>query len=196
MFILIGDPCFSPVCSPGPGGLPGVPWERAAGAGKARTPGAGPPSAARGVAFPGGSGSRIPLPRRLDCRALDRGRGGCRKRRIRRRRRWRWPGWPAPPAMESAGAQETRGAEAPRPAAPPPSPAEPPAAPRARPRLVFRTQLAHGSPTGKIEGFTNVRELYAKIAEAFGIAPTEVRTPEPPPPHPAPAGEAHRSDRG
>lgn len=98
--------------------------------------------------------------------------------------------------MESAGAQETRGAEAPRPAAPPPSPAEPPAAPRARPRLVFRTQLAHGSPTGKIEGFTNVRELYAKIAEAFGIAPTEVRTPEPPPPHPAPAGEAHRSDRG
>lgn len=46
---------------------------------------------------------------------------------------------------------------------------------RARPRLVFRTQLAHGSPTGRIEGFTNVRELYAKIAEAFGIAPTEVR---------------------
>ncbi|XP_007949215.2 PDZ domain-containing protein GIPC3 [Orycteropus afer afer] len=34
--------------------------------------------------------------------------------------------------------------------------------------------LAHGSPTGKIEGFSNVRELYAKIAEAFGIAPTEI----------------------
>ncbi|ERE72324.1 PDZ domain-containing protein GIPC3-like protein [Cricetulus griseus] len=34
--------------------------------------------------------------------------------------------------------------------------------------------LAHGSPTGRIEGFTNVRELYAKIAEAFGIAPTEI----------------------
>ena len=51
--------------------------------------------------------------------------------------------------------------------------------PRARPRLVFRTQLAHGSPTGKIEGFTNVRELYAKIAEAFGIAPTEVRPADP-----------------
>ncbi|XP_010633410.1 PDZ domain-containing protein GIPC3 [Fukomys damarensis] len=29
-------------------------------------------------------------------------------------------------------------------------------------------------PTGKIEGFSNVRELYAKIAEAFGIAPTEI----------------------
>lgn len=82
----------------------------------------------------------------------------------------------APPAMESA--QE---AEAPRPPAPTPqpSPAAPAPAPRARPRLVFRTQLAHGSPTGKIEGFTNVRELYAKIAEAFGIAPTEVRIPDP-----------------
>lgn len=81
--------------------------------------------------------------------------------------------------MESAAAREARGAEAPRPPAPPPSPSEPPPAPRARPRLVFRTQLAHGSPTGKIEGFTNVRELYAKIAEAFGIAPTEVRALDP-----------------
>ncbi|NXA22688.1 GIPC3 protein, partial [Ibidorhyncha struthersii] len=45
---------------------------------------------------------------------------------------------------------------------------------RARPRLVFHTQLAHGSPTGCIEGFTNVKELYAKIAEVFGISPTEI----------------------
>ncbi|KFO28860.1 SWI/SNF-related matrix-associated actin-dependent regulator of chromatin subfamily E member 1-related [Fukomys damarensis] len=40
-----------------------------------------------------------------------------------------------------------------------------------------RTQRKHwplDSPTGKIEGFSNVRELYAKIAEAFGIAPTEI----------------------
>ena len=94
--------------------------------------------------------------------------------------------------METTAAREARGAEAPRLPAPPPSPAEPPAAsptpaaPRARPRLVFRTQLAHGSPTGKIEGFTNVRELYAKIAEAFGIAPTEVRPPDPQ--HPRPTG--------
>lgn len=65
-----------------------------------------------------------------------------------------------PRAMDSAAPRE-------------PGATEPPA--RARPRLVFRTQLAHGSPTGRIEGFTNVRELYAKIAEAFGIAPTEVR---------------------
>ncbi|NXN16149.1 GIPC3 protein, partial [Indicator maculatus] len=43
-----------------------------------------------------------------------------------------------------------------------------------RPRLVFHTQLAHGSPTGHIEGFTNVKELYTKIAEVFGISPTEI----------------------
>lgn len=40
---------------------------------------------------------------------------------------------------------------------------------------MFHTQLAHGSPTGRIEGFTNVKELYAKIAEVFDISPTEVR---------------------
>lgn len=46
--------------------------------------------------------------------------------------------------------------------------------PPMRPRLIFHTQLAHGSPTGRIEGFSNVRELYAKIGEAFGIPPAEV----------------------
>ncbi|XP_021234290.1 PDZ domain-containing protein GIPC3 isoform X1 [Numida meleagris] len=66
----------------------------------------------------------------------------------------REPGVPEPPPTE--------GTSAPRP-------------PRARPRLVFRTQLAHGSPTARIEGFTNVKELYGKIAEVFGISPTEVR---------------------
>lgn len=54
-------------------------------------------------------------------------------------------------------------------------PTPPPHTPRVRPRLVFHTQLAHGSPTGKIEGFTNVKELYVKIAEVFNISPTEVR---------------------
>ncbi|XP_053228650.1 PDZ domain-containing protein GIPC3 [Podarcis raffonei] len=49
-----------------------------------------------------------------------------------------------------------------------------PRQPRVRPRLIFHTQLAHGSPTGKIEGFTNVKELYAKIAEVFDISPTEI----------------------
>ncbi|NXB32013.1 GIPC3 protein, partial [Eulacestoma nigropectus] len=63
------------------------------------------------------------------------------------------PGTPEPPA--AAGPAAPRG-------------------PRARPRLVFHTQLAHGSPTGRIEGFTNVKELYAKIAEVFDISPTEI----------------------
>ncbi|KAF5929010.1 hypothetical protein HPG69_018189 [Diceros bicornis minor] len=48
----------------------------------------------------------------------------------------------------------------------------PPAA--LRPRLVFHTQLAHGSPTGRIEGFSNVKELYGKIAEAFRLPAAEV----------------------
>uniref|UniRef100_A0A667I377 GIPC PDZ domain containing family member 1 n=1 Tax=Lynx canadensis TaxID=61383 RepID=A0A667I377_LYNCA len=36
--------------------------------------------------------------------------------------------------------------------------------------------LAHGSPTGRIEGFTNVKELYGKIAEAFRLPAAEVPT--------------------
>lgn len=63
--------------------------------------------------------------------------------------------------------------------------------PRVRPRLVFHTQLAHGSPTAKIEGFTNVKELYAKIAEVFNISPTEVSQAGPPSPNmglPSPVG--------
>ena len=46
--------------------------------------------------------------------------------------------------------------------------------PRSRPKLVFHCQQAHGSPTGVISGFTNVKELYQKIAECYDIAPTEV----------------------
>ncbi|KAE8619642.1 hypothetical protein XENTR_v10009881 [Xenopus tropicalis] len=53
-------------------------------------------------------------------------------------------------------------------------PGLPPPAPALRPRLVFHAQLAHGSPTGRIEGFSNVKELYAKIAEAFTIPVGEV----------------------
>ena len=51
----------------------------------------------------------------------------------------------------------------------------PPPPANLRPKLVFHTQLAHGSPTGRIEGFANVKELYSKIAEAFNISPPEVR---------------------
>uniref|UniRef100_A0A673ND67 PDZ domain-containing protein GIPC3-like n=1 Tax=Sinocyclocheilus rhinocerous TaxID=307959 RepID=A0A673ND67_9TELE len=55
----------------------------------------------------------------------------------------------------------------------PPLPQEPPPCPR--PKLVFHAQLAHGSPTGRIHGFTNVRELYARIAEVFNISASEVQ---------------------
>ncbi|TRY60360.1 hypothetical protein DNTS_025774 [Danionella cerebrum] len=54
----------------------------------------------------------------------------------------------------------------------PPMPPE--SMPNTRPKLVFHTQLAHGSPTGRIHGFTNVRELYGKIAEVFNISPSEI----------------------
>ncbi|XP_058495054.1 PDZ domain-containing protein GIPC3 isoform X2 [Solea solea] len=58
---------------------------------------------------------------------------------------------------------------------PPPSPPPPPGPPEyPRPRLIFHTQLAHGSPTGRIHGFTNVKELYAKIAEVFNISSSEI----------------------
>ncbi|XP_043861366.1 PDZ domain-containing protein GIPC2 [Dromiciops gliroides] len=43
-----------------------------------------------------------------------------------------------------------------------------------KPRLVFHTQLAHGSATGQVEGFSTIHELYAKIAQAFDILPSEI----------------------
>lgn len=43
-----------------------------------------------------------------------------------------------------------------------------------KPQLVFHCQMAHGSPTGLISGFSNVRELYHKIAEFFDFPPSEV----------------------
>jgi PDZ domain-containing protein GIPC len=43
-----------------------------------------------------------------------------------------------------------------------------------KPKLVFHCQLAHGSPTGLISGFTNVKELYAKIAECYNIQTSDV----------------------
>lgn len=63
-----------------------------------------------------------------------------------------------------------------------------PAPPRAPARLVFYTQLAHGSATGRVENFSSVRELYTKIAGVFEIAPSEVRArcPAPQPLAPSP----------
>jgi len=44
-----------------------------------------------------------------------------------------------------------------------------------QPKLVFHCQLAHGSPTGLISGFSNVKELYQKIADCFEIPAATVR---------------------
>lgn len=85
--------------------------------------------------------------------------------------------------MDDQKAQNQRqsqgGVEPTAPPPPPPPPSPPPTGPPdyPRPRLIFHTQLAHGSPTGRIHGFTNVRELYGKIAEVFNISPSEVRNP-------------------
>lgn len=82
-------------------------------------------------------------------------------------------------AMEEQKAQNQSPSQAcVEPSAPPlPPPSPPPPGPPdyPRPRLIFHTQLAHGSPTGRIHGFTNVKELYAKIAEVFNISPSEVQ---------------------
>ncbi|CAL7942508.1 unnamed protein product [Xylocopa violacea] len=43
-----------------------------------------------------------------------------------------------------------------------------------KPPLVFHCQLAHGSPTGLISGFSNVRELYQKIAECYDLPMEEI----------------------
>ena len=43
-----------------------------------------------------------------------------------------------------------------------------------RPRLTFHCQLAQGSPTGIISGFTNVKELYMKIAKCYDMLPSDV----------------------
>jgi len=48
--------------------------------------------------------------------------------------------------------------------------------PVSKPKLVFHCQQAHGSPTGVISEFTNVKELYQKIAECYDISPNQVNT--------------------
>jgi hypothetical protein len=45
---------------------------------------------------------------------------------------------------------------------------------RPRPKLVFHCQQAHGSPTGVISGFTNVKELYQKVAECYDLDPAQI----------------------
>lgn len=43
-----------------------------------------------------------------------------------------------------------------------------------RPQLVFQCQQAQGSPVGLISGFSNVKELYQKIAECYDFSPDDV----------------------
>lgn len=43
-----------------------------------------------------------------------------------------------------------------------------------KPKLIFHCQQAHGSPTASITGFTNVKELYASIADAFEMDTSDV----------------------
>ena len=44
--------------------------------------------------------------------------------------------------------------------------------------LIFHAQLAHGSPTKKIKDFSNVKEMYARIGEAFKMRASEVSVAE------------------
>lgn len=53
-------------------------------------------------------------------------------------------------------------------------PEEVPRPPAPARKLVFHAQLAHGSATGRVEEFSSIQELYAKIAGVFEIAPSEV----------------------
>lgn len=61
---------------------------------------------------------------------------------------------------------------------PPPEPDKPAPLPThpipPRHELIFHCQLAHGSPTKQIKDFSNVKDLYARIADAFGIESGEV----------------------
>ncbi|CAG7838526.1 unnamed protein product, partial [Allacma fusca] len=46
--------------------------------------------------------------------------------------------------------------------------------PGSKPKLVFHCQQAQGSPTGLISGFSNVKELYEKIAECYGFPANDI----------------------
>nr|XP_030135400.1 PDZ domain-containing protein GIPC2 isoform X2 [Taeniopygia guttata] len=55
-----------------------------------------------------------------------------------------------------------------------PAPAAAPLPSASASRLQFHTQLAHGSPTGRVQGFGSARELYARIGAAFGLPPAQI----------------------
>lgn len=77
---------------------------------------------------------------------------------------------------------EQEDSDLPAPTLPPPPPPEIPKASAASPdpayhvqkELIFRCQLAHGSATKEIKDFTNVKDMYTRIADAFNISPREI----------------------
>jgi hypothetical protein len=42
------------------------------------------------------------------------------------------------------------------------------------PKLIFQCQLAEGSHTGHVSGFSTMKELYEKIAECFNVPVSDV----------------------
>jgi len=42
------------------------------------------------------------------------------------------------------------------------------------PKLIFQCQLAEGSQTAQVSGFSSMKELYEKIAECFSIPVSDV----------------------
>ncbi|XP_005091870.1 PDZ domain-containing protein GIPC1 [Aplysia californica] len=76
---------------------------------------------------------------------------------------------PPHPDDTSTGNEANGGSKVTRSSVEPPQPAQPP-----RPKLVFHCQQAHGSPTGIISGFTNVKELYQKIADCYDLDVSEI----------------------
>lgn len=82
------------------------------------------------------------------------------------------------PPVQIPAQQQTSNSNASRiPPQPQPELRQQPAPPPPPPKFVFYCQLAHGSPTGKVEGFTNVKELYQKLGEVFKIQANEVSEP-------------------
>ncbi|CAG0915725.1 unnamed protein product, partial [Notodromas monacha] len=51
---------------------------------------------------------------------------------------------------------------------------QPQIVPVTRPKLQFHCQLAHGSPTGILAGFSNVKELYQMIASCYNLPVSEI----------------------
>ena len=43
------------------------------------------------------------------------------------------------------------------------------------PKLIFQCQLAEGSHTAQVSGFSSIKELYERIGENFSVPASEVR---------------------